>query len=89
VTSTTNALSKNDGLIGRLHEKADDAVATSADESVEQARGQVPVVVSSQQTATPSTSLFETSLEGLDGISPIAEALLSSPAKHAQVAWMN
>jgi len=55
----------------------------------------VPVVVAaavtspaapatSQQTATPSTSIFGTSLAGLDGIAPIAEALLKTLAGKAR-----
>jgi len=55
----------------------------------------VPVVVAaavtspaapatSQQTATSSISVLETSLEGLDGIAPIAEALLKTLAGKAR-----
>jgi len=91
----TDALSENDRLISGPDEEVDDAVAASADESVEQATGQVPIVVAaavaspavpptSQQTTTPSTSLFETSLEGLNGIAPIAEALLKTLAGKAR-----
>jgi len=91
----TDALSENDRLISGPHEEVDDAVAASAEPSVEQATGQVPVVVAaavaspaapptSQQTTAPSTSLFETSLEGLDGIAPIAEALLKTLAGKAR-----
>jgi hypothetical protein len=95
VASTTDALGENDGLIGGPHAEVDDAVAASADESVEQATGQVPVVVAaavaspaapatSQQTAASSISVLETSLEGLDGIAPIAEALLKTLAGKAR-----
>ncbi|MFM0140561.1 hypothetical protein PQQ62_31640 [Caballeronia grimmiae] len=95
----TDALSENDRLISGPDEEVDDAVAASAESSVEQATGQVPEVVAavvaadlaspaapstSQQTTTPSTSLLETSLEGLDGIAPIAEALLKTLAGKAR-----
>ena len=94
VASTTDALGENDGLTSGTHEQVS-AVAASADESVEQATGQVPVVVAaavtspaapatSQQTATPSTSIFGTSLAGLDGIAPISEALLKTLAGKAR-----
>jgi hypothetical protein len=95
VASTTDALGENDGLIGGPHAEVDDAVAASADESVEQTTGEVPVVVAaavaspaapatSRQTATSSISVLETSLEGLDGIAPIAEALLKTLAGKAR-----
>lgn len=93
--STTDALSENDRLISGQHEEVYDAVAASANEPFEQATGQVPVVVAaavaspaapatSQQTATPSISVLKTSLGGLDGIAPIAEALLKTLAGKAR-----
>ncbi|MFM0052493.1 hypothetical protein [Caballeronia grimmiae] len=94
VASTTDALGENDGRTSGPHQEVS-AVAASADESVEQTTGEVPVVVAaavaspaapatSQQTATSSISVLKTSLEGLDGIAPIAEALLKTLAGKAR-----
>jgi hypothetical protein len=95
VASTTDAFGENGRLVSAPHEEVENAVAASADKSLEQATGQVPVAVAaavaspaasptSQQTATPSKSPFETGLERPNGIAPIAEALLKTLAGKAR-----
>lgn len=95
VASTTDAPGEEESEIGHPHEQVNNVVAALADDSVARVDGQLPAAVAepvnpptssatAQRAATLPTSRSETNLDGLQGIAPIAEALLKTLAGKAR-----
>ena len=90
-----DAVGDGDSIGSPQHETVSSAVATRADSPVERIESHAPAAIpspgeslpplsTSQSTATPPSAALGTNLDGLDGIAPIAEALLKTLAGKAR-----
>nr|WP_321167031.1 hypothetical protein [Caballeronia cordobensis] len=90
-----DAVSDGDSIGGRQHETVSSAVATRADSPVERIESQPPAPIAAPVASVPALSVYSpsdtppsstlgTNLDGLDGIPPIAEALLKTLAGKAR-----
>lgn len=90
-----DAAGHGDSIGSPQHENVSGAVATRADSPLERIESHAPAPISapgeslpplstSQSTATPPSAALGTNLDGLDGIPPIAEALLKTLAGKAR-----
>lgn len=95
-----DAAGDGDSIGSPQHENVSSAVATRADSPLERIESHAPAPISapgesllplspSQSTATPPFAALETNLDGLDGIPPIAEALLKTLAGKARTGCLN